>query len=142
MAVIEVELGLLEMQRELVAPHAMKLRQSMLGITPERLDAVDVPAALDEFVVAMIDPKVLVQTQVNQSIVASPAIGVNDAIGVNFAADDGLQRGLGGIGNDLGVDTVAAFEQAKDDGFATRTTPTLAPDALGAKVGFIGLKLA
>ena len=139
MAVIEAELGLLEMQRELVAPHAMKLRQSMLGITPERLD---VPAALDEFVVAMIDPKVLVQTQVNQSIVASPAIGVNDAIGVNFAADDGLQRGLGGIGNDLGVDTVAAFEQAKDDGFATRTTPTLAPDALGAKVGFIGLKLA
>lgn len=82
----------------------------------------------------MIDPKVLVQTPINQPIVASPAIGVDDAIGVNFATDDGLQRGFGGIWDDFGINAVATFEQAKDDGFATRTTPTPAPDALGAKV--------
>ena len=42
---IETELGLLEMQRELVTSHAMKLRQPMFGMAPKRLDAVDVSAA-------------------------------------------------------------------------------------------------
>ena len=56
---IEAKLGFLEMQLELVASHAMKLRQPMFGLAPERLDAVDMPGAFDEFVVAMIDPKVL-----------------------------------------------------------------------------------
>ena len=51
---IETELGLLEMQRELVTSHAMKLRQPMFGMAPKRLDAVDVSAALDEFVAAVI----------------------------------------------------------------------------------------
>ena len=55
---IETELGLLEMQRELVTSYAMKLRQPMFGMAPKRLDAVDVSAALDEFVAAVIDPKV------------------------------------------------------------------------------------
>ena len=47
-----------------------------LGFAPERLDAVDVSAALDEFVVALIDPKMLLQAQINQPIVTSPTIGV------------------------------------------------------------------
>ena len=73
MAVIETQLRLLEMQRELVTSHAMKLRQPMFGMAPKRLDAVDLSAALDEFVAAMIEPKVLVQTQINQSIATSLA---------------------------------------------------------------------
>ena len=59
MSVIEAKLGLLDVQLELVASHAMKLRQPMFGIAPERLDAVDMPGAFDKFVVAVIDPKVL-----------------------------------------------------------------------------------
>ena len=59
MSVIEAKLGLLKMQIELIPSHTMKLHQPMLGITLERLDAVDMPGAFDEFVVAMIDPKVL-----------------------------------------------------------------------------------
>ena len=59
MSVVETEFGLLEMQLELVPSHTMKLHQPMFGITLERLDAVDMPGAFDEFVVAMIDPKVL-----------------------------------------------------------------------------------
>ena len=94
---VETEFGLLEMQLELVASHAMKLRQPMFGIAPERLDAVDMPRAFDEFVVAVIDPKVLLQTQINQPIVASPAVGVNDAVRIHFTPNNGLQRGFGGI---------------------------------------------
>ena len=107
---IETELGLLEMQRELVTSHAMKLRQPMFGMAPKRLDAVYVSAALDEFVAAVIDPKGLVQTQINQPVAASPTVGVDDAVGSHFAPNNGLQRSLGGIDNDLGIDTVALLE--------------------------------
>src|SRR5690606_4914099 len=34
----------------------------------------------------------------NGSNIATPAIGVNDAVGIDLAPDDGLQRGFGGIG--------------------------------------------
>ena len=62
--------------------------------------------------------------------------------GIHLAPNNGLQRGLGGIGNDLGIDTLASLEQTQDDGFATRATPTFAPDTLGAETGLISLKLA
>ena len=110
MAVIETQLSVLEMQRELATSHVMKLRQPMFGMAPKRLDAVDVSAALDEFVAAVIDPKGLVQTQINQPVAASPAVGVDDAVGSHFAPNNGLQRSLGGIDNDLGIDTVALLE--------------------------------
>ena len=100
------------------------------------------PAAFDELVVAVIDRKVLVQTQINQPIVASPAVGMDDAVGVYFPSNNGLQRGFGCIGDDLGVNAVAAFEQTKDDGFAACTASTFTPNTLGAKVGLIGFKLA
>ena len=119
--------GILEMQRELVTSHAMKLRQPMFGMAPKRLDAVDVSAAVDEFVAAVVDPKGFVQTQINQPVAASPAVGVDDAVGIHFAPNNGLQCGFGGIGNDIGIDTVALLEQTKDDGFATRATPTFLP---------------
>ena len=69
----ETELGFFQMQLELVPSHTMKLRQPMFGMAPKRLDVVDVSAALDEFVAAMIEPKVLVQTQINQPIATSLA---------------------------------------------------------------------
>ena len=39
----ETELGFFQMQLELAPSHTMKLCQPMLGIAPERLDAVGVP---------------------------------------------------------------------------------------------------
>ena len=76
----------------------------MLGVAPERLNAVDMPGSLDELIVAVVDPKVLFQADVNQAIVARPTVGMNDAVGVNFASNNGLQRGFGGIGDDFGID--------------------------------------
>ena len=139
---IEAKLGLLEMQLELVASHAMKLHQPMLGIAPERLDAVDMPGDFDEFVVAVIDPKVLLQTQINPSIVGSSAIGVNDAVRIHFTPNNALQRGFEGIGDDSGIDTTASLEQTKDDGFTACATSAFASDTLGGEIGLIGFKLA
>ena len=48
---------------------------------------------------------------------------------------------LEAFGHDFGIDTIASLEQTKDDGFTVCVTPAFAPDAFGAKVGFISLKL-
>ena len=40
------------------------------------------PSASGELIVAVVDPKVLCQAQINQPVVAWPAIGVNDAAGL------------------------------------------------------------
>lgn len=53
-----------------------------------------------------------------------------------------MQRGFEDIGDDFGINAVATFEQAKDDGFAIRATPAFAPDTLGAEIGLIGFKFA
>jgi len=60
----------------------------------------------------------LVKTDVHQPVVATPAVVVDDAVDVGLAPDDGLQRGLGGVGDDLGVDALTTFEQTRDDGLA------------------------
>ena len=139
---VEAKLGFLQMQLEFVVANAMKLRQPVLGIAPERLNAIDVVGASSEFMVAVIDPKVLLQTEIDQAVIARPAIGVNDAVGIDLAADDGLQRGLASIRHDLGIDVIASFEQAKDDGFAASAAPALAANAASTEVGLIGFKLA
>ena len=87
---IEAELSFLEVQLKLLSPYAVELCQAVFGVAPERLDAVDVSGASGELIVAVIDPKVLCQPQVNQPVVAWPAIGVDDAVGVSLASYDGL----------------------------------------------------
>lgn len=138
---IEPELGFLQVQHELVLADTVKLRQAMLGKAPKRLDSVDMVGAPHELVVAMIDTEVLCKADIHQSVIATPAIRVNDAVGIDLAADDGLQRGFGGIGDDFGVDAVIALEQTKDNGLAASASATLATNASGAKVGLIGLEL-
>ena len=141
MPVVEAKLGFFQMQLELVLSHIMELCQSMPSIAPERLDAVDASEALDEFVIAVIDPKALLQTQINPPIIASSAVGVDAAVG-GFTPDDGLQRGPGGFGDDFGMNALATFEQAKDDGFTACARLAFAAHTSEVKIGLIGFKLA
>ena len=130
---VEAELRLFEMKLKLVLPHAVELRQAVLGVAPEGLNAVDESGSSGELVVAMVDPKVLCQAQINQPAVAWPAIGVDDAAGVSFALDDGLQRGSGGIGDDFGIDTLPSLEQAKTMVLPPAPRPRLPRMRLGSK---------
>ncbi len=74
-----------------------------------------------------------INPDIHQAVITTPAIGVDNAVGIDLAADDGLQRGFGCIRDDLGVDAVTALEQTKDDCFAAGSTSTLGTNALGPK---------
>ena len=137
MSVVKAKLGFFEVQFEGLCWDAVELGESSFGITPERLDAVDVAFTGSEFVVAVVDPEMLVETDIDQAIIATPAVGMDDRTQVDFAPDHRLERGFGAIGDDFGVDLALAFEDTEDDGFAGSAAPAFAPDPVRAKVRFI-----
>ena len=96
----------------------------------------------DEFVFAVVHPEMLVEAQIDQAIIAAPAVGMDHAFHCGLAADNGLQRGFSGIRDDLGVDAAVAFQQTEHDGFAGCAAPAFATDPARAEVGFVGFKLA
>ncbi len=74
----------------------------------------------------------LLEAQIDQPVVAAPFVGM----------DDRLQSGFGGIGHDLRVDLVAAFQQPEDDGFACRSTASPATHTPCTEVRLVGLQFA
>ena len=73
---VEAELRLFEVEVEGVSGHTAELCQASFCQAPEALDSVDVVALAGELVVPMLDPEVLVEAQVDQTVVACPAVGV------------------------------------------------------------------
>lgn len=68
----------------------VELDQASFGEAPEALDSVDVVRSDGELILPMIDPEVLVESQIDQAIVPSPAVGMHDGIWTHFSANDGL----------------------------------------------------
>ena len=138
MSVIVSPFGFLEMQVEGVSRQALELCQANLGQSPEALDAIDVNVALGELVPGMVDAEVAV-TEVDQAIVASPAVGVDDGAGVHPASDDALQGWLGAVGNDLSVDLALALEDAEHGGLAVGAAAAPALDPARAEETLVDL---
>ena len=90
----------------------------------------------------MVHPAVLLKAQIDQPVVAAPFVGVNDRFQPGFMANHRLQSGFGGIGHDLRVDLVAAFQQPEDDGFACRSTASPATHTPCTEVRLVGLQFA
>ena len=122
--------------------HTSESIQTGLGKAPEALDAIDMGFTSNELILPVIDTQVLAVADVNQAIVATPAIGVDDAVQGDPTADNALQRSLSAVRDDFCVDAAVAFENAKDGRFAKGPATSLALDAAGAEVGFIHLDLA
>ena len=110
----------------------MKLLETMFSITPEALDAVDVCRAAHELAVPVVDPKVLRIAHVNQSVVAAPAVRVDDRFGSHTTATNGLKRGFLAVWDDLRVDAPVTLEEAEDDGLATGSATSLATHSTSA----------
>ena len=78
------------MQPKSAFSRSEELRQVMFSITAKTLDSVDVIRAKSEFIVAMIDPQVLVATQTYQVVITAPTVCVDDRFQARFTANNGL----------------------------------------------------
>jgi len=139
---VEAEFTLFEMKQKGVRVHASEPGQSRFGITPEAFDAVDMVRAVGpggELISDVIHPQVLFISQVDQPVVSTPAVGVDDAVEGDFAPNSPLQHGLGAIRNQFGVDLAIAFEDSKDRRLPAGASTRFAFDAARAEVTFIHL---
>jgi len=142
MSMVEPEFTRFQVQVEAMFGDAVERRKSSFGKTPKGFDSARVMFSPGELVVAMIDPEMPVKADIHQSIVATPAVGVDDAVDVSLASDNGLQYGFGGVGYDFGVNAIVVLEQAENDGLAICAVPTLTTHRSGTEAGFTGLNFS
>jgi len=82
------------------------------------------PLTIGKLVIAMVDTIMLFVSQVNQTTVSAPGIGMNNAVRLHLAADNGLQGLSGAVSNDLCVNLAATLKDAKNGGFTISTAAT------------------
>lgn len=90
----------------------------------------------------MIYPAIPINHAIYKAIVAAPAIGMDNSLGVNLAPVDGLQRGFGGIRGDFSVNACTTLEQTKGDCFVPCSAIALGTNGLGDKFGLIRFEVA
>ena len=71
-------------------------------------------ASFAELIVGMIDAEVAI-AEIDQTVVAAPAIGVDDSAEIHPAAVDALEGWPRAVRDDLGVDLALTLEDAEDD---------------------------
>ena len=113
-----------------------------LGVAPEAFDSIDMTFTMNKFVVPVIDSEVFFITKVNEAIVASPSIRMNDAFEIYPTSNNLLQRGSAAIRNNFGEDFPIAFKDTENNCFAESSTATFSFYASGTKVAFINFNLS
>ena len=135
---VESKFTLFEMEKEIFAANAAALGEARLRRAPKAFDAVDVDAAAaNKDAVAMFDAKMFAVSEVHQSVVADPAVGMNDARQGDATANNGPQSGLFCVGHDLRVDAALAVKDAEDDGLAAGAAAPLAANPAPPEVRFV-----
>jgi len=126
-SLIESILAFFQMQVERMSRDAIELLQTTLGARPETFNAVDVAVVISKLILRVKHTEMLRVTNINQTIVAAPAIGVNYRVERDMTTNHLLQRAFLTIRHDLSIDRAITLEDAEDDSFTTRATPALAP---------------
>lgn len=127
------------MKKEFVGTQAVEFVQSALCKGPETFDAVDVHRADRELIRAMVDTKMLSETDIDKTVVATPSVGVNSHFEADFTAYYGLQRPLLAVWDDLGIDPAVPFENAKDDGLSASSTASFSANPPRTEIRFVDL---
>ena len=108
---IEAPFTFFEMQVEGMSGHTVELLQPPFGKAPEALDAVNMVRPSYELTFAMFHPIMLGITHIDESIVAMPAIAVDDHFKSHATSNHPLQAGFGADGHHLSVDASVTFQQ-------------------------------
>jgi hypothetical protein len=139
---IKPKLTLFQMQMEGLFTHPSESGKPGLGIAPEALDSIDMAFAMNKFILTVVDSEVLFVTKVDQAIIPTPAIRMDDASEIYTTSNYRLQLGSSVIRDNFSKDFALAFEDAKNNSFAESTTASFSLYSSSAKVAFINLNLS
>jgi len=73
-----------------------------------------------KLVVRVVDTVVFIISDIDQPVIPSPAIGIDDALRFHMTPDDRLKRGFLAVRHNLGIDLSISLEQAKGYLFSHR----------------------
>lgn len=139
---VEPELGFFEMEQKLILAKAVELEHSAFSEGPETLDPIYMPGFICKLIDMMIDAKMFLKTEIDKAVISDPAVSVNDGVETDFTAYNGLQSAFLAIRDDLGIDPVATFENAKDDRLARGSAATLSRHAPPSEIRLVELDFA
>jgi hypothetical protein len=74
------------MKIECMSTETSKLTYSGLCICPETFDTIDIRFTRSKFIVSMVNSKMFFIPQVNEAVIPSPPISMDDCLEVNAAA--------------------------------------------------------
>ena len=134
---IKPKLTLFQVQMKRGFSHATKPTKPCFGITPKTFNTVNMRLPLNKLIASMVDAKMLLIAQIDQPIITSPSIGMNDTFKLNTPPDNGLKRLSGAIGDDFSIDLPLSFENTKDNRLAQCTPPSSAFYATSAEIALI-----
>ena len=100
---IKAKFGFFQVQIKGMFRHAIEFCQTSFCETPERLDTVNMPLTTGKLVIPMVNPEVLIKADIDQSIIASPSIGMDHGIWRYMPTDNGLQCCFRTIWNNLRI---------------------------------------
>jgi hypothetical protein len=100
---IKPKLTFFQVQMKRGFTHATKPTKSCLGIAPKTLNTIDVRLFLNKLIASMVDAKMFLVSQINQIIIPSPSIGMNDTFQLYTPPDDGLKRLSSTIRDDFSI---------------------------------------
>src|SRR5688572_20689407 len=90
-----------QMQIESIGWDTIELLQSSFGLRPETFYSINVNITNSKNIIRMIDSQMFRITDLNQSVVTAPPIGMNHRIEVNFPTDNSLKGFLLHLRDDL-----------------------------------------
>lgn len=109
------------MKIKAVLLQATKFYQASFCICPETFYPINVGALIGKFIVAMLHTKMFLIAKIHKAIISTPAIRMDDAFQLNTSPDNALKSAFGAVRDYFSVNTAIAFEEAKNNGFATRS---------------------
>ena len=130
------------MQMESCFTHTSEPGKPGLSKAPEALNSINVAFALNEFILSMVDPEVLFISQIHESIIPSPTIGMDDALKAYSTSNNRLQRGSSAIWNNFCIHLAVTFEDAKDDCFSKGSSASFSFYPASAEEAFINFHLS
>ena len=122
MPVVKPKFALFQMKIKAVLLQSSEFNQARFGIGPETFYPINMRLLIGKFIVAMFHTKMFLITEIHKAIIATPDIRMDNAFQFNTPSDNALKSGLRAIRDYFGVNTAIAFEEVKNNGFATCST--------------------
>ena len=137
---IKAKFSLFQMQIEHLFSDPPHLVQSKFGISPERLNTIDLRLVIGKLITSMLNPEVFRIPHIDKTVILSPAVRVDNTLQAHLTPYNMLQRAFFGIRNNFRVDPPITFKDTKDNGFTAGSTTPFSTHPLCSKIGFINLK--